>query len=224
MQLVIEHFADGGFFMIPILVCAVFGATIVLERAIYVFLRAALDAKSFVQQIQKHLLEGDTEGAIRLCNSEPSALLPRVLKAALLRADRPEGELRDAVEELVLEVSPLVMRRVGYLPLIANVATLLGLLGTIDGLILAFDAVSGSTLEGRSQALAGGIAVAMYTTFFGLLVAIPVMVGHGLIAARANAVLDDIDHASAKVINLLLASRRPERSHGGGAPVIPFRS
>lgn len=209
--------------MIPILMCAVFGATIVLERAVYLFLRAAIDGRAFMQEVQKHILEGDTEGAVRLCNSEPSALLPRVLKAALLRADRPEAELRDAVEEVSLEVTPLLSRRVGYLPMIANVSTLLGLLGTIDGLILAFGAVSSSTVEGRSEALAGGIAVAMYATLFGLLVAIPVMVGHGLIAARANVLLDDIEHYSAKVVNLLLAARRPERSHGGGAPVIPFR-
>ncbi len=210
--------------MYPILLAAIFGATILLERAIYVYLRAALDASAFVQRVQRHLLENDVDGAVRLCNSEPSALLPRVLKAALIRADRPDAEIRDAVEEVVLEVGPLIQRRVAYLPLIANVATLLGLLGTIDGLILAFDAVSSSTVEGRSQALAGGIAVAMYTTFFGLVVAVPVLVGHGLIAARANALIDDIEHYSVKVINLLIAARRPERGQGGGAPVIPFRN
>jgi biopolymer transport protein ExbB len=216
-----EWMREGGLFMWPILLCAVVGAAISLERFFYVFLRAGIDATAFMARVQRDALDGGVDRAILLCNGEPSAILPRVVKAGLVRAHRPDGEVRDAVEEAQLEVFPLVNRRIGYLPLIANVSTLLGLLGTIQGLILSFHAVGDASAEARSTALAAGIAVAMYTTFAGLLVSIPLLVAHGVVAARANLILDETEHAAARVVNLLAAIRRPE-SHEGGAPVLPF--
>ena len=193
--------------MYPILLCAVFGVAISLERFFYIFLRISVNGPTLMGHLQRELLNGSVDGALRLCNGEPSAALAKVLKAALLRAGRPEAELKAAVEESCLEVQPLVSRRLGYLPMIANVATLLGLLGTIQGLIVSFHAVTGAQAADRSTTLASGIAVAMYTTFFGLLVAIPILVSHSLLAARANQVLDDIDHYSLKLVNLLSTTR-----------------
>ena len=207
LELFANMFSEGGFFMYPILLCAVFGMAISLERFFYVFLRISVDAPTFVGHIQRELLNGSVDGALRLCNGEPSAALARVLKSALVRAGRPESELKSAVEETCLEVQPLVSRRLSYLPMIANVSTLLGLLGTIQGLIVSFHAVTGQQAADRSTTLASGIAVAMYTTFFGLLVAIPILVSHSLLAARANLVLDDIDHYSLKLVNLLSNTR-----------------
>ena len=203
-----EMFEKGGFFMIPITLCAVFGAAISLERFFYLYLRAGVDAGTFMAKVQRMVLERNVEGALRLCNGEPSASLPRVMKAGLVRVGRPDGELRASIEEACLEVQPLLSRRLAYLPMLANVATLLGLLGTIQGLIASFHAVSGTEAGERSTALASGIAVAMYTTFYGLLVAIPILVLHSLLAARANQVLDDIDHYAAKLANLLGSVRR----------------
>jgi len=224
MNGIAEAMHQGGLFMWPILICAVVGAALCLERLFYVVYRASINASAFMALVQRAVLDGNLDQAVRLCNVEPSAVLPRVLKAGLVRADRPEAEIRDAMEEEQLEVYPLVSRRISYLPMIANVSTLLGLLGTIQGLILSFHAVSDATAVDRSTALAQGIAVAMYTTFFGLLVAIPVLVLHSVIAARANAVLDEIDHHSLKLVNLLNACRQRPGSHGGGAPVLPFPS
>ena len=193
--------------MYPILLCAVFGTAISLERFFYIFLRVSVNAPTFMGHIQRELLDGSVDGALRLCNGEPSAALAKVLKAALVRAGRPEAEVKSAVEESCLEVQPMVSRRLTYLPMIANVSTLLGLLGTIQGLIVSFHAVTGTQATERSSTLASGIAVAMYTTFFGLLVAIPILVSHSLLAARANQVLDDIDHYSLKLVNLLNSTR-----------------
>jgi biopolymer transport protein ExbB/TolQ len=221
MNWIAEAFQQGGIFMWPILACAVIGAAISVERLLYVYMRAGINAPAFMAQVQRAVLDGNVDQAVRLCNIEPSAALPRVLKAGLLRAARPDAEIRDAMEEEELLVFPMVNRRIGYLPMIANVSTLLGLLGTIQGLIVSFHAVSDSTAAARSTALAEGIAVAMNTTFFGLLVSIPLLVAHGLIAARANAILDDIDHHALKLVNLLNACRqRP--AQGGGAPILPF--
>jgi biopolymer transport protein ExbB/TolQ len=215
---------EGGFFMWPILVCAVFGVSVSLERAFYVFIRAGINASAFMSQVQRAVLDNNVDEAVKLCNIEPSAALPRVLKAGLVRASRPEGEIRDAIEEEQLEVFPLINRRIGYLPMLANVSTLLGLLGTIQGLIVSFHAVGQASAEARSTALAAGIAVAMYTTFFGLFVSIPILVAHGLIAARANAILDEIEHNAVKLVNLLNACRQRSGSQGGGAPILPFPS
>jgi biopolymer transport protein ExbB len=208
---------DGGIFMWPILACAVIGAAVAAERFIFLYLRASIHAPAFLAQVQRDVLDGDVDAALRICNAESAAVLPRVLKAGLLRAGHPENELRDALEEATLEVTPLVQRRVAYLPTIANVSTLLGLLGTIQGLILSFHAVSDATPEARSTALASGIAVAMYTTFAGLLIAIPVLIAHTLIGAKANQILDEVDHAQARLVNLLNAVS----SKGDGA-VLPF--
>lgn len=218
-----EWMKEGGFFMWPILLCAVVGASVALERFFYVFLRAGINAPAFMARVQREVLDGNIDRALRLCNAEPSAALARVMKAGLLRADRPEPELRDALEEATLEVYPQINKRIAFLPMLANVSTLLGLLGTIQGLIMAFHSVGEATADARSTALAQGIAVAMYTTFFGLLVSIPLLVAHGFVAGRANAVLDDIDHYAMKLVNLLNATRqRPDSERGGGSPILPF--
>lgn len=219
-----EWFQQGGFFMWPILACAVVGAALSLERAFFIYLRAAIHAPAFVAQIQRDVVDGNLDTAVRLCNAEPGAILPRVLKAGLLRADRPEQEVRDALEEVALEVYPIVTRRIALLPMLANVATLLGLLGTIQGLITCFHAVGEADVEARSTALAEGIAVSMNTTFAGLCVAVPILVMHAIIAGRANNILDEVDHYSLKLVNLLNALRRGAgRSEGGGSPILPFR-
>ncbi len=221
-----EWMAKGGVFMWPILLCGIVGATVSLERAVYVWFRAGIDSRAFMASVQREVLDGNIEAALRLCNADPGAVLPRVAKAALVRADRPEHEVRSFVEEAQAEVFPLVNRRLALIPMIANVATLLGLLGTIQGLIVSFHSVNVASADARSAKLADGIAVAMYTTFFGLLVAIPMLVAHGLVAGRANLLLDEVDHAALKLVNLLEACRAP-RSGGngggdGGASVVRF--
>jgi len=203
---------DGGVFMWPILACGVLGATISAERVIFLFLRASVHAPALLAQVQRDVLAGDVDAALKLCNAESAAVLPRVLKAGLLRAFRPENEVRDALEEATLEVTPLVQQRIPYLTTLANLCTLLGLLGTIQGLILSFHAVAEASAEARSTALASGIAVAMNATFAGLLVAIPVLAIHAVVAARANRILDEVDHAAARLVNLLNAVRAQAES------------
>lgn len=200
----------GGVFVWLILVAGVFSAGVALERFFVLFFRANVNARAFMAQIQKHVMAGDLDQAIRHCNAEPQAALPRVVKAALTRADRPEHEITNAVDEAVLEVGPVVNRRLSYLTMLANVATLMGLLGTIAGLIQAFTAVAEAPPETKQGLLAAGIAIAMYTTAAGLIVAIPTLVVHSILLNRANKVLDDVDQYSVRALNLLLARRRGE--------------
>ena len=213
----VTMFNQGGEFMYPLLVIAVFAMAIAFERLFYVYFRASINATAFMGRIQKLIMANNIDRAIKLCNAEPNASLPRVLKAGLTRANRSEIEIQNAVDEAVLEVFPQLNKRSAYLPMLANVATLTGLLGTIQGLIQAFEAVASASAETKQTMLAKGISVAMFTTASGLVVAIPVLVLHSIVANRTTKIMDDIDQFALKTVNLLGARRRGTLKEDGAA-------
>jgi biopolymer transport protein ExbB len=204
----VTMFKDGGAFMYIILVVGVFAMAIAFERLFYIIFRANINATAFMAQIQKLIMANNIDRAIKLCNAEPHAALPRVVKAGLTRANRTEKEIENAIQEATLEIGPMVNKRTGYLGMLANVATLTGLLGTIMGLVMAFSAVAKASAETKQTLLANGISVAMYTTAGGLMAAIPTLVLHSIISNRTNKILDDVDQYGLKTINLLTARRR----------------
>lgn len=204
----ITMFNQGGPFMYFILACAVFAMAIAFERLFYIIFRANINSTAFMAQIQKLIMANNIDRAIKLCNAEPHAALPRVVKAGLTRANRTEKEIENAIDEATLEVGPQLNKRTPYLSMLANVATLLGLLGTIMGLIQAFEAVAHASAEKKQEMLAAGISVAMFTTAGGLIVAIPALVLHSIVLQRTNKILDDVDQYGVKTVNLLTARRR----------------
>lgn len=204
----VTMFKDGGPFMYVILVVGVFAMAIAFERLFYIIFRANINATAFMAQIQKLIMANNIDRAIKLCNAEPHAALPKVVKAGLTRANRTEKEIENAIDEATLEVGPLVAKRTPYLAMLANIATLSGLLGTIMGLIIAFSAVAKASAETKQAMLANGISVAMFTTAGGLMVAIPTLVMHSIIVNRSNKILDDVDQYGLKTVNLLTARRR----------------
>jgi biopolymer transport protein ExbB/TolQ len=127
------------------------------------------------------------------------------VKAGLTRANKGEVEIQNALAEATLEVVPYITKRTNSLQALANVATLLGLLGTIVGLIQAFDALKNATPDTRQQLLSQGIAVAMNTTAFGLVVAIPALIAHLFLAGMTNKLLQEIEQHSLKLENLLVS-------------------
>jgi biopolymer transport protein ExbB/TolQ len=159
-------------------------------------------------QIQKLIMANNIDRAIKLCNAEPHAALPRVVKAGLTRANRTEKEIENAIDEATLEIGPRVNKRTSYLSMLANIATLCGLLGTIWGLIMAFQGVATASAETKQTVLAAGISMAMYTTAAGLMVAIPTLMIHSVVLNKSNKILDDVDQYGLKVANLLAARRR----------------
>jgi biopolymer transport protein ExbB/TolQ len=217
MDFLVNSMHKGGDFMWPILVCAVFALAIAFERLYYILFRANINGTAFMAQIQKLIMANSIDRAIKLCNAEPNAALPRVLKAGLTRANRSEVEIQNAVDEAVLEVFPQLNKRTNFLPMLANVATLTGLLGTIQGLILAFEAVAHASAETKQTLLAAGISTAMFTTASGLVVAIPTLVLHSLVASRTTKIMDDIDQYALKCVNLLGARRRGTLKEDGSA-------
>jgi biopolymer transport protein ExbB/TolQ len=204
----VTMFKEGGPFMYAILVAAVFAMAIAFERLFFIIFRANINATAFMSQIQKLIMANNIDRAIKLCNAEPHAALPKVVKAGLTRANRTEKEIESAIDEATLEVTPILNKRTGYLAMLANVSTLLGLLGTVLGLIQAFEAVAHASAEMKQTLLAAGISIAMYTTAGGLMVAIPTLILHSIIMNRTNKIADDVDQYGLKTINLLTARRR----------------
>ncbi|MBN2718375.1 MAG: MotA/TolQ/ExbB proton channel family protein [Deltaproteobacteria bacterium] len=212
MQAIAEAFDSGGGWMYVIAFTSIVGLGIIVERFIFLFFKYNINATAFMGQIQKLVMANNIDRAIKLCNAAPNAALPKVIKAGLTRANKGELEIANAIEEATLEVVPIVQKRTPTLGGVANVATLLGLLGTIVGLIQAFAALESAAPDQRAAALARGIAVAMNTTAFGLIVAIPCMTAQMFLQSVTTKILNEIDQYSVKLENLLVS-----RYRAGGA-------
>jgi biopolymer transport protein ExbB/TolQ len=203
MANIAEAFRQGGFWMYPILVVSVVALGVALERIYFLYVKYNMNGATFMDQVTKLVMAGHIDRAIKLCNAAPAAALTRIVKSGLTRANKGEAVVGQAIEEATLEVVPLITKRTNSLLAIANIATLLGLLGTIIGLIEAFAALESATPENRQQMLAAGISTAMFTTAFGLVVAIPTMLVHLFLSGTTKKIVDEIDQYSVKLENLL---------------------
>ena len=201
-------YANGGVWMHPISLCAILGLAVLVERFIFLFFRFNINGPQFFNQIQKLVMANNIDRAIKLCNAADKAALARVLKAGLTRANKSESDIAAAIEEAMLEVSPAITKRISMIAAVANIATLLGLLGTIFGMIDAFTAVAVAAADQRSQALAKGISIAINTTGFGLMVAIPLLSAQVFIQGLAKKIADEVDLYAVKLENLLAARVR----------------
>ncbi len=206
IQTLAEFFKEGGPFMFVNVATSAVAIAIIVERVLVLAFRLNLNAPPFMEQIQKLVLAGNVDRAIKLCAAAPTAALARVVKAGLSRANRGEQEVARALEEAVLEVSPLVSKRIQPLWSLANVATLVGLIGTITGLIGTFKSLGAASPEMKQVMLSKGISEAMNNTAFGLTIAVVCIVAHLLISSKAKAMIEEIEFSALKLENLL--SRR----------------
>jgi biopolymer transport protein ExbB len=195
-------FQGGGIFMFIILGSWGIGIAIALERYRKLKKQYDVDGPSFMNEIQRYVLSNDIQGAIRVC-SGTTAALGKVLKSGLKRATQGTEQIQNALDATALEVVPKVEQRLSYLQLIANISTLFGLLGTIQGLIVSFAAVAGTDPAQRAQLLAEGIAKAMNTTALGLFSAITIMIIHALLSSKSEKIVNEIDEFSVKLLDLL---------------------
>jgi len=205
MEKIASAFAEGGAWMYIILATSIVGVGIIVERFIFLFFKYNINATAFMAQIQKLVMANKIDHAIKLCNAAPSAALARVIKAGLTKANKGEIEIQNAVEEATLEVVPYIQKRTNSLQAIANIATMMGLLGTIIGMIGAFDALATVSADKRQEALGKNIALAMNTTAFGLIVAIPCVAAHVFLSNVTKRIIDEIDQYSVKLENLLIS-------------------
>ena len=202
---VIDFYTQGGMFMHFIALCLILGIGLIIERFIFLFFKYNINGAAFMAQIQKLVMANNIDRAIKLCNAAPSAALPKVVKAGLTRANKGEMEIANAIEEASLEVIPKVQKRTNLLQSIANVATMLGLLGTIFGLIQAFKALDSATADQKSKLLAKYISIALNTTAFGLVAAIPCLAIHAILSSITKKIIDEIEEYTVKLQNLLFS-------------------
>lgn len=192
---------EGGIFMWIIAVVWAVGIAIAVERLKNYF-KYDVDGTSLMGDIKKHVIGNQVQDAIQAC-SESQALLAFVMKNGLKRANQTKEQIQDSLEASILEAVPKIEKRLSYLALTANLSTLLGLLGTIQGLIQSFAAVAQAEASQKAQLLAEGIAVAMNTTALGLISAISLMVVHSFLMARGEKMIHEIEENSVKLLDLL---------------------
>lgn len=187
------------------LICTI---AVIAERAVYLW-GASINKDVFLATMQKCILAGDVAKAVKMC-SAANAPLARIVQAGLVKVNRPDEEVQAAMDEAALREMPRINKRTGYLALFANLAMLSGLFGTIVGLIKAFGAVGGESIDPSSKAriLAEGIAEAMNCTAFGLISAIAALIGFAVLNGKTQGLEDDINEASVQVLNLVVANRQ----------------
>jgi len=206
MHSLAEFFREGGPFMVVNLVTSAVAIAIIAERIIALAFKLNLNAGPFMEQVQKLVLSGNVDRAVKLCGAAPNASLSRVIRAGLTRANRGEQEVARALEEAVLEVTPAIGKRIGALWSLANVATLVGLIGTIIGLIGTFKSLEAASPEMKQVMLSRGISEAMNNTAFGLSIAVTCIVAHLMLSSKSKAMIEDIEYNALRLENLL--SRR----------------
>ena len=203
MNTVIEWYRNGGMVMNFILAVAVIGLAVFIERFYTIVIKSKINGRAFIDRVVQLVRAGKIDDAIKLC-AQSTAALPDMGLLILRSRTRDEGDLQNVADAASLSVIPRLTRRLQYLPMLANVATLLGLLGTIFGLREAFESVSAVSAGERSQQLAAGIAIALNATGFGLLVAVPLSVAHAYLVSQAETIIEQVDEFSVRLINALI--------------------
>ena len=203
IKFVVDGFVSPGSFAMWAILFILFGTIgLWIERGWYLYVKCGTGSASFMSGVSKYLNSGDFEKAIKYASSVNTPLARGVL-AVLQNRGKGAKAVQKSVDEVFLTETPKILRNLVIMPTLANLATLLGLLGTIYGLMLAFDAIANVPAAQRAQALATGISVAMSTTLWGLIVAVPTLLIHGVFAGRSDRLVEEMDEKTAKLINLV---------------------
>ncbi len=200
----VQFFQSGGPFMYAILVVLALGLAIAIER-LWVISATSAKTNRVWRRLTPMLRANDYAKALRMLEDE-STPLSTVLQygMAKLRTNAKREAVESAMEEGIMEVMPHLEQRTHYLATLANIATLMGLLGTIIGLIQAFTAVASADPAEKADLLSASISVAMNTTAFGLCAAIPMILIHSILATKTTKLVDTIEMATVKCLNLLI--------------------
>jgi len=191
--------------MWPILLLMIIAWGIAIERVIYLK-KAGIDKEKLLSLLKSQIMAGNIQGAVKVCSGNPTPVT-RIIQSGLTKFNRPDAEVQAAMDEQALKEIPKLEARTGYLAMLGNVATLVGLLGTILGLIHSFAGVAGVDPSMKATLLAKGISEAMNCTAFGLIVAIPALFLYAIIQSRTQHTSDAINECVVTEINLVLANR-----------------
>jgi biopolymer transport protein ExbB len=219
-SIIVKFFQDGGLFLFPIGLVLALGIIISLERWFYLAKEKYRNAKAFDQFLP--LLRTTDMEKMFYFTRENSAPITRIIGCGLdmMKVSSQRGDIENSMSEGILETIPRLEQRTGYLSVLANVATLLGLLGTIIGLIGAFTAVASADPAEKSRILSESISVAMNTTAFGLIAAIPLLVMHAILRNKTQKITNSIEMASVKFLNIMTVNKLIQSN----APRTEFRA
>jgi biopolymer transport protein ExbB len=207
---IVAFFVTGGVFMYPILLVFAVGVAIAVER--YVTLTLVTNKNQVVwDKVQPLLTNGEFDEARKMTSKDESTI-SQVLNMglSLQGAVRRREDIEIAMEESMMEIVPRLEKRTAYVGLASSIATLLGLLGTIMGLIQAFTAVANANPAEKADLLSASISVAMNTTAFGLMVAIPLLIMHAVLTSKTGDIVDSLEMATVKSLNVF--SRRAKHA------------
>ncbi len=208
-----EVIQKGGPVMYPIIFCSVLSLAVVLER-IYHLYRAKIDTREFMDQIANILRRNRIKEAIQTCDATPGPIA-HILKAGIMKHGRPKQEIKEAIEDAALHEIPRLERNLGILATVAHIAPLLGLLGTVTGMVRCFQMISEKSASFNSvnpTDLAGGIWEALLTTVAGLVVAIPTFVAYNYLVSRVDGFVLDMERSATELVNLLTEEERPKEA------------
>jgi len=207
---IVSFFSTGGMFMYPILIVFAFGVAIAVERFVTLTLVTNKNQQAW-DKVQPLLDNGEFDEAHEVTSGDESTI-SQVLNMglSLQGAVRRREDIEIAMEESMMQIVPRLEKRTPYVALASSIATLLGLLGTIMGLIQAFTAVANANPAEKADLLSASISVAMNTTAFGLIVAIPLLIVHAILTSKTGDIVDSLEMATVKALNVF--SRRAKRA------------
>jgi len=221
---IMEILGSAGIMGWIILATGIGSMALVAERARALYFSYGMDADQFMNKVQNLILAKKVDEAIVLCNQMDKKPMAKAFKTILEKADRDDETIFQAHDIAMSEAVPMYTKRLHYLSMLANVATQLGLFGTIYGLILAFKAVAQADPATKQQLLANGISVSLYTTALGLAVAIPVMVFYSFLFARQNVLLEQLQEKCGKLTEILTGSHVPTLNRANIFPDAPVKA
>jgi biopolymer transport protein ExbB len=203
MDSLMKFAVDNYLIDVCILSMGLFGATLIAERIKALFFDYSIKADPFMAKVMKLVEDDKVEEAITFCSANDKKPLAYVIKRVLERSDRDDQAIDHSLDIAASEMAPRLAKNLAYLSMISNVVTLIGLLGTVVGLIMSFKAVSFADPAQKQTLLADGISLAMHSTAMGLMVAIPVMVVYSFLHAKQSRLFSEIDQNANKMIELL---------------------
>lgn len=195
-----QVFIAGGPVMWPILLCSVGALAIILERFYYLS-RSKIDAPALLSKVLDNVKHKRIAEAVKECEKIPGPL-SRMLKEGLLKYGKPHDEIKEKLEDASLYEIPLLERRMTALATIAHISPLLGLLGTVTGMVRAFQVIQIKASVSPAD-LAGGIWEALLTTVFGLMVAIPAYVFYNILVSKINTIVLDMERSATELVNFI---------------------
>ncbi|MCZ6632172.1 MAG: MotA/TolQ/ExbB proton channel family protein [bacterium] len=197
----VDLFNDGGIFMWPLLFMFFFGIAVALER-FWTLSKAHINSKEFIAELQEALKQRGPEGAAEICSNTPGPVAS-VLHAGLLRLDRGIEHVEKAIEESGAVEMAFLEKGLVWLSTVANVAPLVGFLGTVAGMIQAFNDIAKAG-DVDPSIVAGGISVALITTASGLVVAIPIQTLYNYFLSKIDKIIIDLQESSNQFIDDLI--------------------